>query len=179
MKALFQLALPALLLLAVPATAQHTKSDKAKPSSPPAQVSQKLSSGPTITINYGQPSLRGRTIGKDVEPMDGKVWRLGANDATVFTTDQDVKIDGRALPAGKYALFSIKNGDTWTLVFNKIWKTWGAYDYEKNAASDVARVDVKAATGAASEKLTFRISPDGIVSFNWGTYLVSFKVDPS
>ena len=52
--------------------------------SPPDSVSQKINSGATISINYSKPGLKGRTMGKDVEPMTGKVWRMGANEATVF-----------------------------------------------------------------------------------------------
>lgn len=175
MKALFQLALPALMLLASPAFAQHKKDDKSKRPSPAAHVSQKISGGATITIDYSQPAVKGRTIGKDLEPMDGQVWRLGANEATVFQTDKNLRIEGTALPAGKYALFCLKNGDTWTLIFNKVWNTWGAYDYEKNAGSDVARIDVKQANAANTERLTFKVAPDGNIQFNWGTYEIRFK----
>ena len=58
--------------------------DKSKRPSPPAKVTQKISSGATISIDYSQPSVKGRTIGKELEPMDGKVWRTGANEATGF-----------------------------------------------------------------------------------------------
>src|SRR6478735_11534170 len=74
--------------------------DKSKRPSPPAKVTQTISSGTTVTIDYSQPGLKGRTIGKDVEPMNGKVWRMGANEATVFETDKDVTINGQKLPAG-------------------------------------------------------------------------------
>src|SRR5829696_4677740 len=56
--------------------------DKSKRPSPPAVATQKLKSGATVTINYSQPSIKGRTIGVDLEPMAGKVWRTGANEAT-------------------------------------------------------------------------------------------------
>jgi hypothetical protein len=65
-------------------SAQKPAEDKSKRPSPPATVSQKIASGATITINYSQPSIKGRTIGKDVEPMEGKVWRTGANEATTL-----------------------------------------------------------------------------------------------
>src|SRR5215813_7165926 len=98
--------------------------DKSKRPSPPATATQTLSSGATVTINYSQPALKGRTIGKDVEPMDGQVWRAGANEATVFEVSKSVKVEGQSLPAGKYALFTIKNGNDWTIIFNKKWNTW-------------------------------------------------------
>ena len=89
------------------------------PASPPAKASETTDKGATITINYSQPSVKGRTIGKDLEPMEGKVWRTGANKATVFEVNKDVKVEGKTLPAGKYALFTLVNGDEWTIIFNK------------------------------------------------------------
>ncbi len=126
--------------------AAHAQDDKSKRPSPPAKVLQKLASGATISIDYSQPSLKGRTMGKDVEPMKGKVWRAGANEATVFETDKDVMVEGKTLPAGKYALFMIANDDAWTVIFNKAHKTWGAYDYEKNKEQDALQVSVKPRT---------------------------------
>src|SRR6478752_10227969 len=100
MKKLFAITLLASgLLMSVKADAQGD--DKSKRPSPPAKVTTKLSSGATVTVDYSQPSLKGLTIGKDIEPMEGKVWRTGANEATVFETDKDITIDGAKLPAGK------------------------------------------------------------------------------
>jgi hypothetical protein len=108
-------------------SAQKMDEDKSKRPSPPATASQKIESGATITIDYSQPSVKGRTIGKDLEPMDGKVWRTGSNEATVFETDKDLTIQGEKLPAGKYGLFTVFTGDTATVIFNKTWKQWGAF----------------------------------------------------
>ena len=99
--------------------------DKSKRPSPPAQAKETLASGAVVTIDYSQPSVKGRTIGKDLEPMTGKVWRTGANEATVFEVSKDVKVEGKDLPAGKYALYSIANEGEWTIIFNKTWKQWG------------------------------------------------------
>src|SRR5436190_17686837 len=89
----------------------YGQADKSKRPSPPALVKQTLKSGATISIDYSQPSVKGRTIGKDLEPKDGAVWRTGANEATVFETDKDVKVNGKLLPAGKYGLFSLSGKD--------------------------------------------------------------------
>jgi hypothetical protein len=156
-------------------SAQKPAEDKSKRPSPPATVSQKIASGATITINYSQPSIKGRTIGKDVEPMEGKVWRTGANEATTFETDKDVTIDGAALPAGKYGLFTIFNGDEVTVIFNKTWKQWGAFDYKME--EDVLRVKTKVSeANPSSEKVTFTISKEGQVNLLWGNKKVSFEV---
>lgn len=151
--------------------------DKSKRPSPPATASQTIKSGATITINYSQPSLKGRTIGKDVEPKDGEVWRAGANEATTFEVSKEVKVEGQALPAGKYAFFTLANGSDVTLIFNKVWKTWGAFDYPKNKDKDALNVKVKAGTGSSSvEKLTYTIDKNGKVSLMWGTMKYEFSV---
>ena len=173
MKRIFALTLSIVFLSAA---CQAQNSDKSKRPSPPAKVSQTLESGATVSIDYSQPSLKGRTIGKDVEPMQGKIWRAGANEATVFETDKDITVEGKSLPAGKYALFMTDNGD-WTITFNKVWNTWGAYDYEKNKEQDALQVNVKPQTADKSqEKLTYTIDKDGKVSLAWGDRLVDFTV---
>jgi hypothetical protein len=126
------------LLLTLSAQAQD---DKSKRPSPPAMVKQELASGAAVSIDYSQPSVKGRTIGKDLEPKDGEVWRTGANEATVFETSKAVKVGGKDLPAGKYALFTISGKDSWTIIFNKIWNQWGAYDYKE--ADDALRITAK------------------------------------
>ena len=145
------------------------------PASPPAKASETTDNGVTISINYSQPSVRGRTIGTNLEPIDGKVWRTGANRATIFEVSKDVKVEGQALAAGKYGLFTLVNGDEWTIIFNKTWDQLGAFDYDK--ADDVLRVKVK--VGKASpfaEKMTFTISKAGRVSLVWGDRQVDFTV---
>lgn len=155
--------------------AQKKPEDKSKRPSPPARVSQKLSGGATVSIDYSQPSLKGRTIGKDVEPMEGKIWRTGANEATVFQTDKDVKIDGVPLPAGKYSLFTIFQGDDVTFIFNKTWDQWGAFSYKE--ADDQLRVKTKwQKSDSPAEKMTFAISPEGKVTLLWGDRSASFQI---
>src|SRR5262249_10870323 len=134
-----------------------------------------LSNGTTVSIDYSQPGVKGRTIGKDLEPMDGKVWRAGANEATVFEIDKPVKIEGKELAAGKYGLFAIMNGDEWTIIFNKTWNQWGGFDYKE--ADDALRVKVKSKKAPKfSERLTYNIEKDGDVSLLWGDKDVEFKV---
>ncbi len=146
-----------------------------KPLSPPATATGTIKSGAVIKIDYSQPGLKGRTMGKDVEPMKGKVWRAGANAATVFEVSKDVTVEGKKLPAGKYAFFTIDNGSDWTLIFSKVWKQGGAFDYKE--ADDALRVNVKPGKSAASvERLTYTVTKDGKVSLLWGTLDVSFWV---
>ncbi len=177
MKKLFSIALLAtVLMMGVQSKAQMKEpEDKSKRPSPPAMVTKQINTGATITIDYSQPSVKGRTIGKDLEPMDNKVWRTGANEATVFTTDKDVKVAGEKLPAGKYGLFTIFNGDMVTVIFNKTSKQWGAFNYKE--ADDILRIHTKTAVQSPSmEKMTFMIADDGVVTLAWGDRKFSFKV---
>lgn len=153
----------------------HAQDDKSKRPSPPATATGATASGTAITINYSRPSLKGRTIGKDVEPMDGKVWRTGANEATVFEVSKDVKVEGKSLPAGKYGLYSIAKGQNWTIIFNKTWNQWGTNYTE---ADDALRVNVTAGKSAkVAEKFTITVSKDGKVDLLWGDKDVTFKVE--
>lgn len=162
-------------LAAIQIMAQDKQEDKTKRPSPLVTVSQKVAGGATVTIEYGSPALKGRTIGKDVEPMDGKVWRTGANEATVFQVDKAVTIDGAPLPAGKYSLFTLYNGTEVSFIFNKTWNQWGAFGYKE--ADDQLRVKTSwKKSGVSSERLTFNISKDGVVKLLWGDREASFKV---
>ncbi|MDZ4070791.1 MAG: DUF2911 domain-containing protein [Sediminibacterium sp.] len=170
MKKLFaMMALTGLLYTSISACAQ----DKSKRPSPPAHVSETVG-GTKITIDYSQPSLKGRELGKDIEPKDGKVWRAGANEKTWIEFSKDVTIEGKPLAAGKYGFFTLKNGNDWTLIFSKKWEGWGT---QYNESDDALRVNVKqAAAGASEEKLTYTISKAGVITLAWGTLRVDFTV---
>lgn len=149
--------------------------DKSKRPSPPATTTVTTNKGVTITIDYSQPALKGRIIGKDVEPMAGKVWRTGANEATVFTIDKDVTVEGKMLPAGKYGLFTISGDKEWTIIFNKTSKQWGAFNYKQ--ADDALRVTVKPGTSSTPmERFTITADKSGKVSLWWGNFDVDFHV---
>ena len=174
-KVLAILSIAGMLLATTSLSAQDKKEDKSKRPSPPAKVSEKISSGATISIDYSQPSVKGRTIGKDLEPKGETVWRTGANEATIFETDKAVTVNGKPLPAGKYSLFTIAGKDEWTVIFNKTWNQWGAYDYKQ--ADDALRIKAKAAMASTSaEKLNFSIAKDGNVGLLWGNNKVNFTV---
>jgi hypothetical protein len=167
-----QLLFSAVLFLSLVACGQ---ADKSKRPSPPAMAKETIKSGAVISIDYSQPSVKGRTIGKDLEPMEGKVWRAGANEATVFEVNKNVKVEDSTLVAGKYGLFTIMNGDEWTIIFSKTWNQWGAFTYKD--ADDALRVKVKAGkTKDFAEKLTYTIDKSGKISLMWGDKQVEFKV---
>ncbi|MHB1177081.1 MAG: DUF2911 domain-containing protein [Daejeonella sp.] len=169
MKKLLTLTLIAGLITSFNASAQQ---DKSKRPSPPAKVSQTLSSGAEVSIDYSRPSVKGRSM-TQLTPA-GKVWRTGANEATVFETSKDVKIEGKTLPAGKYSIYSIPGDKKWTIIFNKAWNQWGTVYKD---AEDALRVDVKPEKAAGfTEMMTFDIDKGGKVSLAWADTQVNFKV---
>lgn len=139
--------------------------------SPRDSVSAKVA-GSTITINYGSPSVKGRKVFGELEPF-GKVWRAGANEATVFTTTKDIMVEGKNLPAGTYGFFAIPTATTWTIIFNKVAKQWGAYKYEEG--QDALRVTVKPKASAMNERLVYKINSKGF-SLNWDKLSVPVSV---
>ena len=112
---------------------------------PQPSSSQKITQGfglGTITLSYSRPNTRGRKIFGYVEPYD-KVWRTGANSATVITFTDDVTLEGNKVPAGEYGFFTIPGENQWTVILSKKPKQWGAYTY--NQADDYLRFNVKPA----------------------------------
>ncbi len=81
--------------------------------------------GANISIEYGRPSLKGRTPGKDVDPYEGREWRTGADEATTLKTDKALKFGSLSVPAGTYTLYTIPTGGTWHLVVSKKTGQWG------------------------------------------------------
>jgi hypothetical protein len=169
MKKIFLLTIIAGLFASLDTSAQE---DKSKRPSPPAKVSQTLSSGAVISIDYSRPSMRGRPFDQLVPA--GKVWRTGANEATIFETDKDVTIEGKKLPAGKYSVYSIPGEKEWTIIFNKTWNQWGTIYKD---TEDALRVNVKPGKADKfTEMMTFDIAKNGKVSLSWADTRVDFKV---
>ncbi|WP_370089009.1 DUF2911 domain-containing protein [Ekhidna sp.] len=158
------------LLLVFSATAQK---DKSKRKSPPAQVTKEID-GTKITIDYSQPSKRGREIFGGLEAY-GKVWRTGANESSWIEVSKDVEVEGEKLAAGKYGLFTIPGEDEWTIIFNKKWDGWGAYEYKE--ADDVLRVKVKPSSlDGVVEQFTINIEDSGDVILAWDQTQVEFSI---
>lgn len=126
-----------------------------KVESPRDSVSGKIGEA-SITVSYGSPSVKQRKIWGDLVPYN-TVWRAGANEATVFTTDKAIKVEGKDLPAGQYSFFAIPGEKEWTIIFNKTAKQWGAYKYAES--NDALRVVVKAKKSSSSnERLVYKIN---------------------
>ena len=91
-------------------------------------------------VVFSRPQKNGRSVyGELVEY--GKIWRLGANEATEIELYKDVKIGGNKLKKGRYSLYAIPLHDKWTIIFNKETDIWGAFQYDMK--KDVLRIDVR------------------------------------
>ena len=111
--------------------------------SPHDTVTAKIN-GANLRVTYGSPAVNGRTIWGGLVPYD-KAWRAGADEATLFTTDKDISINGKKLAAGTYSLFLIPTKDKWTYIFNSQTGQWGIkkggvanYDEAKNVITVTA-----------------------------------------
>jgi Protein of unknown function (DUF2911). len=143
-----------------------------KKPSPPA-VAEGTIDGAKITINYSAPSAKGRKMLGGNEKF-GAVWRTGANEATTFEVDKNVKIEGKDLPAGKYELFTIPGENEWVIIIQKFGKQWGAYSYKES--NDVLRATVKAGkTDSFVETFNISVDKDKVV-LKWENTSVAFKV---
>jgi hypothetical protein len=96
----------------------------------PAAIAEYKSNGFDLTVNYCRPFKKGRIIFGDkstgaLQPF-GEYWRVGANEATVFTTTTPILFNGAAVPPGKYALYAIPGSSNWTIALNNDYDRWGA-----------------------------------------------------
>ena len=106
---------------------------------PVLKIQNKATEQLVVRALYSRPQKQGRKIfGELVEY--GKVWRLGANEATEIEFYKDVKIGGKKVPKGRYTLYAIANENTWTMIINKDTDTWGAFKYDSK--KDLLRTDV-------------------------------------
>ena len=101
----------------------------------------------SIELTYSRPGMKGRKIFGDLVPF-GKVWRTGANGASVLTFNDDVIIGGTKVPAGKYGLLSIPDKDNWTIIISKQTDVTSPAAYKQDM--DVVRVNVKPVSQSTS-----------------------------
>ena len=131
-----------------------------------------------ISIDYGQPHLRGRNVigMPGVVPWD-TAWRTGANMATQLSTEVDLTIGNTFIPRGVYTLFTLPSRSGWKLIVSKEVLQWGT-DYDPS--KDFARIDLRQRTLAepvesltfwlvpAMEPQTSKTFPHGVLKFAWG-----------
>jgi hypothetical protein len=124
--------------------------------------------GAKITVQYGRPFVKGRPL--DAVAPKGQAYRLGADEATVLTTDKPLMIGALMLAPGSYSLFAMPEGASWKLIVSKQTGQWGTnYDPKQ----DLGRTDLKTADVAKpQENFTITVeekaSTNGALNFDWG-----------
>jgi len=154
-----------------------------------AKVSQRIGIS-DISIKYSRPSVNGREVWGKLVPYGmnnlgfgtakESPWRAGANENTVIKFEDDVKIEGMDLAAGKYGLHMIIHEDNKaTIIFSKNKDAWGSYFYDP--AADALRVDVKMMENAHTEQLTYTFddvtSNSTTASLSWEEKKIPFKIE--
>jgi tetratricopeptide (TPR) repeat protein len=107
--------------------------------SPTQSIKQDFGLG-SVEITYSRPGAKGRKIFGDLVPFN-KLWRTGANAATIIKFSEPVEIKGKKIDTGSYALYTIPGIETWEVILNKGIKNWGIEGY--NESDDILRVSIE------------------------------------
>lgn len=94
----------------------------------PIAIASIKSNSTYIKVVYGQPYRLGRTIFGELVPW-GQVWRTGANEATEITITDTILMGEEAISPGTYAMFTIPEPDSFTVILNHELGQWGAFNY--------------------------------------------------
>lgn len=130
---------------------------------------------PTAKIFYSRPQLKGRSL-EELAPS-GKVWRLGANEATELVVNETIKLGGSKLQPGSYTMYAIPTAGKWTIIINKDTDVWGAYTY--NEANDVLRVEastMKSKESIEAFSMDFNYA-DKALYFGWGDVIAKLPIE--
>jgi tetratricopeptide (TPR) repeat protein len=121
--------------------------------SPAAMVMQRV--GLTdITIEYSRPGVKSRMIFGDLVPYN-KLWRTGANKATLIKLSTDAKINDQEIKAGSYSIFTIPGEEEWVVIFNKDTELWGTGNYTQR--NDALRIRIPSEKTEFTERFTIHI----------------------
>jgi len=149
-----------------------------------AGVMQRIGADTDITLTYSRPGVKGRKIWGGLVPY-GKVWRTGADEATLFMTEKTVVLGEKEIPAGTYSLFTLPEADgSAMLIVNKRTGQWGIpYVEAKEATNELARIPLnKSPLDKTVDQFTMAIennsSGGGVLKMMWETaqYSVPFTV---
>lgn len=157
-----------------------TSTDEEKASPEDKVVYEKA--GLNLQVSYNRPSKRGREIFGGLVPY-GKVWRTGANEATVFTTNKDITIEGKLLKAGKYTLWTIPEKDHWSVIFNSKMYPWAVnFDEQplRESKFDALIVDVPVQENTSEvEQFTIKIEDQQNIQLwlMWDKTMVNIPIE--
>lgn len=146
-----------------------------------------------ITVHYGSPGVKGREgkiWGTEVAPYGYNVlgfgsnmpspWRAGADEATTITLSHDALVNGRQLPAGKYALFMALYPDSITVIFNKNHDGWGSYFYNKDMDALHVNTRQQKTNSAMLERLEYRFenqTPNAVdLALHWENWKIPVTI---
>jgi hypothetical protein len=131
--------------------------------------------GKKISVEYGRPSLGGRTVNDLLAQVPADGWRLGADKSTTFSTTGDLMFGNVKVPKGEYSLWAQKQTDgSWKLVFNKQHGQWGT---DHDPAQDFASVPLKTEKESkTAEQVTITLEEEhggGEIEIQWGNLELS------
>lgn len=167
------------LATALTFSAGHLHAQFKAPAPSPLQTVKQAFALSEIGLEYSRPSAKGRVIFGDIVPF-GKIWRTGANAATKITFGEDVKVEGNAITAGTYALYTIPNKDSWEIMLYKD-LTLGGNTAEYKKENEVVRFSVKVkALSEKTESFTIEVADltttTANIALSWEKTRVSFSV---
>ncbi|HYX81282.1 MAG TPA: DUF2911 domain-containing protein, partial [Gemmatimonadales bacterium] len=148
------------------------------PRSQHGSVTQQIH-GTQVTISYNRPVARGRELFGALVPWDHR-WHPGADSATTITFSHDVVIDGHALAAGRYSLWTIPEAPPrpWTVIFNKGVGGW--HTNYPGESQDALRLSVTADSASYMETLTYYFplvdADSAVLRLQWGKVFVPMKI---
>ena len=144
---------------------------------PILKIQNKLTEPLIARVIFSRPQKIGRAIFGELLEY-GKVWRLGANEATEIEFYQNVKIGNTKIKKGRYTLYSIPLAEKWTLIINKETDTWGAFKYDQT--KDLARIEVpvqKQSEILEAFAMTFEKTPTGAnLLMAWDDFKVALPI---
>ncbi|QNH64000.1 DUF2911 domain-containing protein [Hymenobacter sediminicola] len=132
-----------------------------------------------VTVDYHAPSVRNRAIWEGLVPYN-QIWRAGANENTVITFADTVRVNGKTLPAGQYSFYVFPRSDQdWDMVFNRVTTHWGTEKYDEK--DDVLRVPVVPEATEFHETLLYWFSDvkpgSAHLNLSWEKKTVSLFID--
>ncbi|MEP6619748.1 MAG: DUF2911 domain-containing protein [bacterium] len=132
----------------------------------------------TISVTYGRPVARGRTLFGKLVPWDS-IWHPGADSATRLTFDHDIVIEGKTLPAGQYSLWLIpREQGLWTVIFSHATRV--SHIPYPGAARDAMRVDVTPEAASHVETMTIDfplvLRESAVMRIHWGEVAVPIQL---
>lgn len=140
----------------------------------PSRTAMTTVNGVHVHIEYSSPGVKGRTVWGGLVAYD-KVWVTGAHKATNVQFSKEVEINGKKIPAGNYAFFTIPGKEKWTIILNTRFDQHLADDY--NEKEDVVRIEVKPAEHEMTQRLIYAVNKindkSGEITMQWEKLIIS------